>query len=287
MLYFQHLLPKNTKGDEHLFPRHGRFFFKMTAVLTTVLLLISSVLVSVIMSQSIQKKQQQIELAMIQRGDDIVQRMDWIFTELVNFSVNMRVCSWVCRTMSDSEVLTNTINEFDKIEVRQNMAVFKGVFRMANSIAVVFPRQNLAVSDTAWCDISTYMRSLGFKRWQGIIDDLSSIGQRELLIRDTVSFCDDSQQARGLFIIKRIDTTDTARAVVFTYIDDLTLARNIMQSELASLASFQILSDDRVIYELNGLAADGSFSYEKQSESSTLRYRCLLYTSKPGACWRG
>lgn len=251
----------------------------MAAVLTTVLFLISSVLVSVIFSQNVQREQQQIEMAAAQRGRDMVQRMDWMFTELVNFSVNMRATSWVCRAMSDSEVLTDTVSEFDKIEIRQDMAVYKGVFRMADSVAVIFPRRDLAVSDVAWCDVGTYMRSLGFTHWQSVVDGLSAIDQQKLMIWDASSVYDDPRREGGLLIAKRIDTTDKARAVAFAYIDNITLARNIMQSDLGSLASFQILSDDTVLYELKGSAQEGSFRYEQQSGSSTFRYRIMAEPS--------
>ena len=235
-------------------PFKKRYFFRKIFLLITILVFaLLFVLTSILELISLHNQEEKIQVDMQNRANGIVSSLEQEITDYIYFSDKLKDSSWMRHFMSDSEILSAQISPFRKTEIAADMNLYSTLFSKADSIGILFPTKNQAVSSEGWLSINDYLSTvhISTNQKEEILNIISSADANHVI---GILNGNDDLYKSGLLFIRRIDTTTKARAKVAMFVSERNLMSLFSQEEMNMLEEISFSQNNQVIYQLSGTA---------------------------------
>ncbi len=176
----------------------------------------------------------------------MAQSIDDRFSTIELVAICVDSASWSPYLSSESEIMHEKLDYFDRKAIYRELGVFNDVLRIARSTAILLPRQNLAVDRKDLRSCESYFRSVGLEQ------DLLGRIQEELKDKynSQVLFSPGDRETNGwdFCILRQIDYDEASRMVLFVLVDEQQFNK-FLGANLVYSKRFQIRQGDQVIYE--------------------------------------
>ena len=213
-----------------------------------------------------------------QSVSNIISVVDRKFFDVTSLGDRLLTVNWLQRARSDSAIISRYFDTTRKSDICQELLVHAASLGIADSLVVLLPQKNEAISTGAWGSIEEILSTAGIRDLNGQSALLELIQKPDRFQVLNAGECNVIPGSEDLLVLQSLDVLNDSRVVLLIRIGKASLDLYLDKFQFGDLAEFTFSdSEGHPIYHYQTTdTATEDYSSVKKSEIFLWNYQVVL-----------